>query len=160
MDRTRSLGTAVAVIRTGIGTALVVAPRRIARMWLGPDADSSTTALLARALGARDAALGAATLATLGVPGARGDSSVMLRLGAMADLGDAAATLVSGRHLDRRRKVLLPALAAAFGAAGWAAADRTVAVDLTELEPDLPGEIRATRTGRGADVRAARQFRT
>lgn len=156
MDRTRAMGTAMGIIRAGVGTALVVAPKWAGRIWVGPGADGPGSAVFARAIGARDVALGATTLATLGSGRGTGE---MLRLGFVADLADATATLAAWPHLDGRRRVAMPAIAAAVGAAGLLATRWARDADRGDHTPNVPGEIRATLADRDVDLRAAEQAR-
>lgn len=115
----RSCARALAYARIAIGTAALVAPRRVVRSWLGPHAEAPAVALLARSLGARDLALGLGTVLAMGheVP-ARG----WVEAGGLADAGDLLATLVAFRWLPRSRR-----WAVATAAATTAAAARVVA---------------------------------
>src|SRR4051812_6937066 len=92
--------------RMAIGAALLVAPRLIGPMWIGAWGDSPAARLLARALGARDLALGlgAAVAIDRGAP-VRG----WLEGAALADTADLAATLLAGDAIppDKRRSVAL-----------------------------------------------------
>lgn len=54
----RTVDRVLGGIRLGVGAALVVAPRWAARVWVGPGADGPGSLVLARAIGARDVALG------------------------------------------------------------------------------------------------------
>jgi hypothetical protein len=93
-----------------IGAALVVAPRLAGPMWIGDDANSRAVKLLARALGARDVALGLGTAVALdrGKP-VRG----WLEGAALADAVDLVATFAAGDSIPRgaRRTVMLIAAA-------------------------------------------------
>jgi hypothetical protein len=61
-----TLARGLAVNRIAYGVGLVLAPSLYARSWVGSDAaGKDTTKLLARALGARDLALGAGGLLAL-----------------------------------------------------------------------------------------------
>lgn len=150
IDRTRSIGMAMALTRGAAGVALIAAPRRSVRSWTGLAADTASGRLLARTLGVRDLAIGVGTLTALDSPH---DTARMLRLGAASDLGDAAASWALRAHLDPRRRRALPLVSVAtaaigFVAAGWAQRmDRTI--DLT----DGRGEIRASLHHRDAGVR-------
>lgn len=81
------------------------------RPWVGRLAAEPGGKVLARALGGRDLALGAGALSTEHPQTLRN----WVALAAMADLGDALATLIAFPHLPRRSRwlVLASALAAA-----------------------------------------------
>jgi hypothetical protein len=106
----------LAAARVTLGVVAYAAPALPARPWIG-DAASRTTAttVLARALGARDLGLGAGLLlaARHGAP-TRG----WVEAGALADLGDLVATLLSFRELPRGGRWLILAVTAGAVAAG------------------------------------------
>ncbi|MGB6058080.1 MAG: hypothetical protein WBF71_07425 [Microthrixaceae bacterium] len=117
---TRNLAMAMGAVRTGIGASLVVAPSWSARVWIGHDTDGRGTKVFARTLGARDIALGTATLAS-----SDGDSdrlADLIKIGAAMDLADMAATVVAFRNFEGRRKWLMPLMTVAMGAASAAIA--------------------------------------
>lgn len=94
--------------RIGLGVVAFLAPTLPARPWVGDDAVRSSTKTLARALGARDVALGFGTmLARLHGAPVRG----WLEASAFADAGDVVATLIGWRMRPRfgRLGVLLAA---------------------------------------------------
>lgn len=101
MDVTR-LARGLAISRISFGAGLILAPGLYARSWVGGDAArEGSTKLLARALGARDLALGAGGLLAL----RDGDTARARRWFAaqgMTDAVDFAATLAA-------RDVPLPA---------------------------------------------------
>lgn len=106
---------ALALIRVGIGVAAWVMPDRITDPWVGPSDDPGPRAVLSRALGARDIALGLGALLA-----ARNHRSVRgwVEAGGLADTGDLVATLISFRRLPRfTRWGLLAVTAGAVGAA-------------------------------------------
>jgi hypothetical protein len=158
MDRTSALGAAVGTIRAGVGTALVIAPKWAGRMWVGPGADGPGSAVFARAVGARDVVLGASTLAAVG---SGRDTAQMLRLGAMADFADAAATVIAAPHLDVRRRVAMPLIAAGVGAACLVAAQWAARADEQDAgSSTLSDEVRArVGTRDDVDLRAVDQAR-
>jgi hypothetical protein len=115
IDRTTLLGA----IRLGIGASLVVVPGFAGRIWVGEHADSGGSRVFARAVGARDVVLGAQILQK------RGDKKKAVELvqtGVMSDLADVVATIVAFRHLTPARRLLMPVIAGAVGAVGYAAA--------------------------------------
>lgn len=154
MDTTRMIGSVAGLGRMIIGGVLALLPRRVARAWTGAVAPSAESEMLLRALGARDAALGVATLAALD---SHRETTAMLRLGFVADLTDAVTTFFTTPATDRLRRLLLPAVLAAMGAAGLVA----VSVAERDDEPviNLTGEVRATMRDVPADVRTDRSHR-
>lgn len=110
----------VGSLRLGIGAALLLAPGTAGKIWVGPGADDRGAQVFARALGARDVALGLKTLSELGQ---KREMKHWLRLGAAADVADAAATAVAWRSLSPSRRVVMPLVAAAVGFVGWTVAN-------------------------------------
>ena len=116
--RARQLAAATAALRCGIGAVALVAPGLALAPWIGPVADQPTPRLLARALGARDLALGLGTLEAW-----RRQTPVQgwVMAGALADAGDVAVTLGRFGSLPRLgRWMVLAAAAGAVVAAGLA----------------------------------------
>jgi hypothetical protein len=165
MDRTRALGTAMGIVRAGVGGVLATSPGWAGRIWLGDAVDTPVGRVLARSVGARDATIGVATLAALG---RRQPTAQLLTLGFANGLADAAATMLAARHLDARRRYAMPAVAAGVAAAGiiatmWArAADEagsdgsggsSGAADEVEAPVELP-------VGAGGDGSTATSERT
>jgi hypothetical protein len=113
--RTRALEIGLGVVRLGVGAALMAAPGWAGRIWVGPGADSPGSKVFARALGARDVALGLQILR-----GVREEQPVghWIRAGFAADLADAVAATVAARHLTPSRRVAMPLIAGAVGVAG------------------------------------------
>lgn len=140
MHRTRTLGTVVGSIRTAMGLASFAAPRRAAEWWAGAKGDEPATTAFVRVAGGRDVVLGAATLAATG---SDSRTANMLQLGAVSDLADALATLLSAHRPDRRRALAMSALAALSGASVLVATRWTVAADQGEATPRLSDEVRA-----------------
>jgi hypothetical protein len=62
MPYARELATAVLGLRVAYGVALVVAPERLTRRWLGPVAERHGARVAVRALGAREAILHSAAI--------------------------------------------------------------------------------------------------
>jgi hypothetical protein len=54
--------------RIALGASLLIAPRRVGALSIGPDADSGPVSVFSRALGARDALLGGMALHTVDTP--------------------------------------------------------------------------------------------
>jgi len=104
--------------RIAMGFGLVLAPGLLARVWVGSAAGDSRAKVLARALGIRDLALGAA-----GVLALREDDRQWVRRAfvaqALADAIDFVA-LVAGRDVPRASRLIGGTLAA--GSAALAAA--------------------------------------
>src|SRR3954467_5544709 len=105
-------------IRLGVGAALGVAPGWAGRILVGPGADGPGSKVFARAVGARDFALG---LRILRATQDGESASTGIKAGFVADIADAVATAVAGRHLTRARKVLMPLIAGGVGALGYTA---------------------------------------
>lgn len=104
----RSAVVALAGARAALGVAALLAPERVARPWVGDARGSTETSVLGRALGGRDLALGlGALMATRRRAPVRG----WVEAGALADLGDVAATLIAFDRLPRRGRVGVLALA-------------------------------------------------
>jgi hypothetical protein len=107
--------TAARMIATGrvlIGAVLFVAPDLVATSWIGEDARTDGARVVVRALGARDAALGAGTLA------AAGDAAQLRRwllASSASDAADFVATLAGPRTPARTAVLGLAATAAAAG---------------------------------------------
>jgi hypothetical protein len=99
-------------MRLGLGVVALVAPSVPARPWIGEDAGRTSAKTLARALGARDAALG---LGTLLAHRHGGPVRGWLEGSALADAGDALATLIGWGSRPRLGRVAV--LAAATGGA-------------------------------------------
>jgi len=109
---------ALAVGRVAIGAALVVAPR-LAAGWVGPDGERDSAAVLARALGVRDLAMGLIALHTATHPqvGPRWQRTL-----AGCDAVDLAATLLARRSLPAQGVAGVAAIAGtAIAGELWAA---------------------------------------
>jgi hypothetical protein len=92
----RLLPVTVLALRVAYGAALIVAPERLGRRWLGPAAATGATQVPLRALGARELLLHAGGLAAA----ARGGSLRPWFAASIAgDLTDIAATVVARREL-------------------------------------------------------------
>jgi hypothetical protein len=100
-----------------LGVAVLAAPEQVTSGWLGPEnARLPVVGDLARSLGARDLALGIATLQTLDDPvvGPR-----VQALCALADSVDTLATILARASLPRRGVLGTVAIAGASAAAGF-----------------------------------------
>ena len=116
--------------RIGFGAALMLAPRRVGRGWIGASADAPGVTAIARALGVRDAVLGAIGLHTMDNPqvGPRWQRTL-----ALCDVVDLVATLAARRGLPRVGVALVVLMATgATGAQLWAAGELAKAT----AEPD------------------------
>lgn len=111
----KAVDLALGVVRLGVGVALVAAPGWAGRIWVGPGADGPGSLVFARALGARDVALGLRIL-----DGVRKGEPVRhwVVAGFAADAADVAATVIAGRHLTPNRRIAMPLIAGAVGALG------------------------------------------
>ncbi|HEV7751974.1 MAG TPA: hypothetical protein VGO71_10550 [Baekduia sp.] len=92
----RTVARIYAVGRAGLGAALLVAPSRLGRPWLGAVADEPGGQVALRGLGIRDLVLGGIALHVADRPGV--GARTMLTC-AIADGVDAGATLAARRHL-------------------------------------------------------------
>jgi hypothetical protein len=114
-----ALARAQAMNRVAIGAGLMLAPGAVGRLWVGSWAKDERTRVLARAVGARDLALGASGLLAL----RRGDTEgarLSFAGQALADAVDFAALTLADRRVPRAARVLGGTLAA--GSAALAAA--------------------------------------
>ena len=103
--------------RATLGVAVLAAPERVTARWLGQgNAEKPVVIDLARSLGARDLALGIATLQTL-------DDAVLgprvQALCALVDSVDALATLLAREQLPRKGVIGTVALAGVGAVAGF-----------------------------------------
>jgi hypothetical protein len=101
---------ALGAVRAALGVVAFIAPDRVVEPWVGPVVDPDKRAVLARALGGRDVALGLGALAAL-----RGRSSLRswVIAGGLADAGDLTATLMGLRRLPWTGRVGVVAITAA-----------------------------------------------
>ena len=106
----------LALGRSALGATAMVAPEALGRFWVGGPRGRAAVRVLSRALAARDLALGVGALGALGDPEA---SRRWLRAGAVADAGDAVATVLAFRDLPRGRRVLVACVAGGSAAAAW-----------------------------------------
>ena len=96
MSRNHAAAIALLALRIGYGAALIVAPERLARRWLGPEAGRAPTQVPLRALGAREVVLhGGALRALLGAAPVR----PWLLASIAGDLTDMLATAVGREQL-------------------------------------------------------------
>jgi hypothetical protein len=115
----REVARALNLGRVGLGVGLVLAPRLVARGWIGAEAASPAAGVVLRAHGSRDAVIGVIALHTL-------DNQQVapryLRTAAICDVVDLWATLAARRSLPRTGVVAVSAMAAAGALAQlWAA---------------------------------------
>jgi hypothetical protein len=131
------LARALGAGRIAFGAGIVITPRLTAAVWIGPRrAARPEAAVLGRALGARDAALGAATLSAFA---SKDPNLIRAAMAAcvLSDGTDLLATLAARRHL--------PPGPAWFSAL---AAGASTMVALTALATTrTPDADAATRTG-------------
>jgi hypothetical protein len=102
----------IAAGRVLIGAVLFAAPDLVATSWVGDDARTDGARVVVRALGARDAALGAGTLAAAGDPA---QLRRWLLASSAADAADFVATLAGPRTPARTAVLGIAAAAAATG---------------------------------------------
>lgn len=114
MQLNRSLNLGYGLARVAVGVVATTAPRTLGRTWIGGDADSSGATVILRAFGVRDLALGAGM-----VSGAmKDDADTWLATCALADFGDAAATVIGRKGLPDSGVRTTVALAGAGALAG------------------------------------------
>jgi hypothetical protein len=110
------LAVTIAGARVALGAVAIAAPRAASRPWVGAATAGPASAVLGRALGGRDVALGlGALLASRRSAPLRG----WVEAGGLADCGDVTATLLSFGRLPRWGRWVV--LAASVGAAASAA---------------------------------------
>ncbi|MGH3451595.1 MAG: hypothetical protein ACRDQW_12900 [Haloechinothrix sp.] len=113
----RRAATLWGLLRVGLGVTAVLAPKKSAAVWTGEVHPEEAGAVLGRALGGRDASLGAGMVAS-----AAGGHAMRpwILAGGGADAMDALATLAAWDHLPRGRRELV--LVASAGSALFAGA--------------------------------------
>jgi len=111
----RTLVAGIALGRLALGAALLAAPRKVVGPgWIGADAQRPASGTLLRAVGARDVALAAGTLAALRQ---RSSLTPWIVGGALADGTDFAATLAAGQAIPPQGRAAVGLVAGvAFGA--------------------------------------------
>lgn len=123
MTAARVTAGSVVALRIAYGVALIVAPRRLTRRWLGATVEDAPVQVALRALGAREALLhaGALIAVTRGAP-----LRPWLAASAAGDLTDVIATAIGRRRLPPSST---PATVAVGGGAAFVSAALAVAVD-------------------------------
>lgn len=107
-DPVRAAAVLWGLLRVGLGTTALVAPRAALRPWVGRVPDPAGD-VLGRALGGRDIALGAGTV----VSAAAGHAAVpWILAGGGSDAADAVLTLASRARLPRGGRDLVVAASA------------------------------------------------
>jgi hypothetical protein len=132
----RPLAQLIAWGRVGLGVSAIAAPTLLARPWIGAEAGTSGSRMLARTMGGRDLALGLGALRALQVSDE--EARPWVALGGMADAVDALATVLAFGSLPRRTRwgILALTVGAAFVSTRVA-----VALDAVSLEGDGGGPI-------------------
>src|SRR5918999_2032018 len=106
---------ALAANRVAFGLGYIVDPRRTGRGWVGPRAEERPAAVLTRALGARDLALGAGALLAMREDPRR--ARPWFAAHAVADATDLAATVAARDGLPREGYLFALGMAGASTAA-------------------------------------------
>src|SRR6266513_2878807 len=108
----RVLAGLMSLGRLGFGVAFIAQPNLMERGWIGKQARVPGAQVLARAVGARDLALGLGGVQAV----IRGDGSARPWLGAAAicDAVDFGATLAAGRRIPRQPRNGVLRIAAVF----------------------------------------------
>jgi hypothetical protein len=115
MNDDREIARNLALGRVLLGAVMVLLPRFFGRRWVGAAADSAGTRVVIRGFGARDIALGMATLDALDE-----DRPVnqLIQLGVLCDAVDAGAVLVAGRGVPLTKRLFTLVVAGAATAIG------------------------------------------
>ena len=113
------LGTGLAANRSLFGIAYLVAPARSGGGWIGKPAEDERTAVMTRALGARDLVLGLGAL--WAQRGGGTDARAWFAAHALADGVDLLATLGARESLRSRNLAFATAMAGASTAIALAA---------------------------------------
>jgi len=108
----RALGGLISLARFVFGIAFIARPQIMDRAWIGKQARVPGAQVLARAVGARDLALGLGGVQAV----IRNDGSAQPWLGAAAicDAVDFGATLAAGRRIPREPRTGVLRIAAVF----------------------------------------------
>jgi hypothetical protein len=106
-----SLARGLAMNRISFGAGLVLAPSVYGRTWIGSGAKDARAQVLARALGARDLALGAGGLQALR-SGDRERARRWFAAQGVTDAVDLVATLVAGGEMPLPARVFAAGMAA------------------------------------------------
>lgn len=96
----RNVASMLSLTRCFLGAAMVLTPRRAARVWTGEEAGAAL-ALAIRGLGARDLVLGLGTLNALENDG---DVAAWLHAQMAADASDALGILLAFKRMPRLRR--------------------------------------------------------
>ena len=112
----RTGARAVAALRVGLGVAALVAPGLAARPWVGRSAAAPAGAVLGRAAGIRDVALGGGVLVAAR-QGPRAERTWVLA-GALCDAVDAATTVAQWRRLPTAGGLLVTGAAVSAAVVG------------------------------------------
>lgn len=99
MGSPRALSVLLAAGRVGAGVALLTAPARLGRPWLGAPAETAGGRVAVRALGARDLTLGVVTAAALSGRLEAGTAPALVAGSAFCDLADGVALLAARKDV-------------------------------------------------------------
>ena len=129
----RILAGLISLGRFVIGVAFIAEPMLMDRAWIGKQARVPGAQVLARAVGARDLALGLGGLQAV----ARNDGSAQpwLAAGALCDAVDFGATWAAGRRIPRQARTGVLAIAAVFALLSAIAAGGTGRAGHAEAPP-------------------------
>lgn len=119
----RVLATLMSLGRTLFGVAVIAAPKLMDSAWIGKQARLPGTQVLARAVGARDVALGLGGMQAA----ARNDGSARpwFAAAAICDAVDFGATWAAGRRIPRDARKGVLVIAAVFSVLSAVVAART-----------------------------------
>lgn len=113
----RRAAIGLGALRVGLGVTALVVPELAGRVWIGDAAIGRDKAVVLRALGGRDVALGVGVL----LAGRRGNLRRWVLLGALSDFVDVLSTAAGFTELPKWRRWLV------LGASGASAAAAAVA---------------------------------
>ena len=112
----RSVARLIGAGRLGFGVALLAAPTRTSRVWLGPTSGEGPVQVFTRAIGARDLVLG---LGLLRAAEAGDPVAPWLRAGAVVDALDTLSTIAAFRRLPKVLRFGVTAIGVGAAVAGF-----------------------------------------
>ena len=132
MDNRRVIAL-LSIARVGVGTALLLAPQRMGRNWVGSVAEDPRAALVIRGFGARDLVLGLGTLRAM----SRDEPLAgWVQMAALGDACDAVTGLVGAPSVGAARTIPTVLSATAAAIVGMRAAvgrSNTITVETAQL---------------------------
>jgi hypothetical protein len=135
----RILAGLISLGRFVFGVAFIAEPKLMERAWIGKQARLPGAQLLARAVGARDLALGIGGLQAV----KRGDGSARpwMATAAVCDVVDFGATMAAGPSIPRRARTGVLAIAGVFSVLSAIAAVGLGRLGQAELKPPATPDV-------------------